>query len=250
MFHIVETAPSTLILFRGVPRHLIRPHFEPQRDIHIVGSTRLRTILQALLQLLSARALQLTSQPIHARTNARPLQPASLGTLLTALLALLAIRTRVGADELRLLLRNAHAVGQLLLPQVTSHALDSTSPLIAEEELWRSFDWRLQLHTWPLSDRFEAARADSVRPVSQGAAPSTGERFLRWMQREARPEGRANFLCCLLLGAAVPALPSKQALELFLGECEASGAPLQLAEVHAAMAIGLMQVLHGCRSGS
>ena len=205
--------------------------------------------LRAVLQLLSGRAEKLTAQQAATPSDAgvgdgelddTTLQPLSTGgllALLAALLHLLELRVQLAAEARELLLRSAHAAVQLLLPRTAQeHAL----MLAASLDRWQALSWRTRLHAYPLIDRLrppEALDAATLAPTPPERPPSlnAGERLLSWLRLVANPRGVTEELCCLVLAAAVPGTPLRQALAALADDLRAAGSDA----VHAALGVGL-----------
>ena len=189
-----------------------------------------------------------TAQQIPSRAAESALGGSSLGALLSALVELLRLRARLGTDELKFLLRCTHATVQLLLSHAAADACDPQSALSVAERGWRQLPWRLQLHTWPIADRMRAKRERAHPPPAAAEATigaptkpgSVAGRFALWLREVAPAATQVERLCSLVLAAAVPALPSKQALVLLLSEA-AADQRIETADVHAALAMGLPQ---------
>ncbi|KAL1529565.1 hypothetical protein AB1Y20_000509 [Prymnesium parvum] len=220
--------PSPLLARAALLDHVLLPMLR-HADVRSCAA-RGGLPLQAILQLLSARALLPTAEQLPSRRREPPLSAASLGALLSALLALLRLRTQLPHESVKLLLRCAHAAVQLLVPRAAAAAREADSPLAAEERGWRALEWRLQLHTWAVADRM-APRAAAAAPLAVGA------RFYGWLRAVAPAETARERMASLLLAAAVPALPARQALQL----CLAEEPPPSPRDVIAALAVCLPQ---------
>ena len=226
------------------------------------GSGAPGAVLEATLQVLSARSVQLTAQQLPTRAKERPLGTAVLAAVLGALLELLEIRGRFAVETADVLLRCTHATVQLLLPRARasaaagaaasaepSAAKASASWLSVAHQQWPALSWRTQLYVWPLADRMctsaggggggggKASRGPSARA-------SAGARLAQWIRHAARPASAAEALCALVLAAAVPGLPVRQALPALLEQPTTTAAAVTAPtpdDVVAALASGLAQ---------
>ena len=170
----------------------------------------LHVALQATLQLLSARALQLTAGQLAAPSDEPALGTTALCALLRALLERLERRERSGED---LLLRATHATVQLLLPRARAAAKERSSWLCVAHEQWSALRWQTQLHVWPLSDRLRvAANEPSMSGAAAGARQEVGQRFARWLWSASRPASTVAALCHLCTAASVPGIPVRKAM--------------------------------------
>ncbi len=206
----------------------------------------LGTVLQAALQVLSGRPNSLTEANLSTSADPPLLGTSALACLLVGLLELLDSRRLIMGETSKLLLRACQACVQILLPRARGGERQSRSQLGVAHRQWRALGWETQVHAWPIADRLRPSVPDTASPrgsggVVSGGMASAGGRLLRWLRLAACPSSEAAELRCLVVAAAVPALPVRSALGVLVASTSSAGRPIELASVVAALSAGLPQ---------
>ena len=187
--------------------HVLVPLLRSDAYVISADANCSRTVLDAVLQILSARPIQLTAQQLPTQPLDGPLTTTLLVLLLCAMLELVELRSMLEPSVTDLVLRCTSASVQLLLPRARTAPLERSTVLAESQRQWASLSWRTQLHVWPLIDRLRRSealsQADGATPEGPGSRTSAGTRFAHWLENVNPPSSPSESLFSLVVSAAV-----------------------------------------------